>query len=148
MASDSTPVSSMSRHPGLNWGPTDYEADDGPSAIHPPEGEHRLSKHDSAGRSTIIPRWVGLFLALALSGCAPSPKPDRWTRDACLQRQIFTDCLAHVPTGPAAPSFNDWDEVVDSCRAAAREQSIRDCSTVKSECSEGGQCVRLGEVRQ
>lgn len=84
-----------------------------------------------------------LLAAFALSGCPPEAKPDRWTRDACLQRQNFTECLAHLPTGPNAPAFNDWDEVVDSCRAAAREQSERGCFVVAPECQQGGTCVRL-----
>lgn len=40
MSSDSTAVSSMSRHPGLNWGPTDYEA-----VITPGRGSLSLVKH-------------------------------------------------------------------------------------------------------
>jgi hypothetical protein len=67
--------------------------------------------------------------------------------DACLQRQIFTECLAHLPTGPTAPAFNDWDDVVDSCRAAARDQSVRVCSVVKIECQGSGPgCPRPAEV--
>lgn len=87
---------------------------------------------------------LALFLALALSGCE---RPETWVVDACLQRQIFTECLAHLPTGPTAPAFNDWDDVVDSCRAAARDQSVRVCSVVKIECQGSGPgCPRPAEV--
>lgn len=72
MKSDSTAVLSMSRHPGLNWGPTDYEA-----AVVPREptallGERHQTQHDSDGRSTTRSQPCRLFWALVLAaftGC-------------------------------------------------------------------------------
>ncbi|WYV99773.1 hypothetical protein Roomu2_00093 [Pseudomonas phage vB_PpuM-Roomu-2] len=73
---------------------------------------------------------VGL-VATMLTGCeredaefgAPI-SPWKATFDKELQAKAFTECMKVLPAGPKETVYNDWDEVVDSCRAAAREQAI------------------------
>ena len=33
--------------------------------------------------------------------------------------RIFMECLQRLPAGPVAAKYNDWDEVVDSCKSSA-----------------------------
>lgn len=52
MSDESTIVSPMSRHPGLNWGPTDYESGTAPLSVSAPLEGRRKTKHDSETWST------------------------------------------------------------------------------------------------
>lgn len=71
-------------------------------------------------------------VACILTGCGewesatPGADASPWKafRDKEVQARIFTDCMKVLPAGPKETVYNDWDEVVDSCRAAAYEQSI------------------------
>ena len=67
-------------------------------------------------------RTIIALLAIALfsmAGC-DQPEPDR-----VLQREIFFECLKNVPKGPDHVKYNDWDDVVDSCRVAAYNMSLK-----------------------
>lgn len=73
---------------------------------------------------------VGLVAGM-LTGCewegaeigAPA-SPWKVTYDKKIQAEAFKTCMEILPAGPVKTVYNDWDEVVDSCRSAAREQSI------------------------
>ena len=82
-------------------------------------------------------------LLLALStllvlGCDTGPQM-RWVYpvpDQCLRAQLFKECLAAVPKGPERiANSNDWEEVVAACADAAYQQSLRQPSVIKPECS-------------
>lgn len=73
------------------------------------------------------------LLALLCVGCAPPPERTSFS-DQCLRREIFQQCLAAVPPGPAAPKYNDWAEVIDECETAAFRQSYREVKHIKPEC--------------
>lgn len=68
-------------------------------------------------------------VACTLAGCesaeigAPA-SPWKATIDKATQAKAFTECMKVLPAGPQETVYNDWDEVVDSCRSAAREQAI------------------------
>jgi len=59
------------------------------------------------------------------------------TVDQCLREQLFQSCMAALPAGPQSVKYNDWDEVVDSCRDSAYYGSKRQKRFVKPECRFG-----------
>lgn len=69
-------------------------------------------------------------VACTLTGCewesaeigAPA-SPWKRQYDKAIQAKAFTQCMHDLPAGPQETVYNDWDEVVDSCRAAAMEQA-------------------------
>jgi hypothetical protein len=76
MSRHGTTVSSMSRHPGLNWGPTDYESETVPS-----EGGGLLSKRDEVGRKNGSKSTTDSqpeLLARLLSRVSPEPNTGCW----------------------------------------------------------------------
>ncbi len=54
--------------------------------------------------------------------------------NACLQRELFNECMKALPAGPQATKYNDWDEVVSQCRQGARYMSKRARRFVPPEC--------------
>ncbi|AXF53034.1 MAG: putative lipoprotein [Caudoviricetes sp.] len=70
--------------------------------------------------------------AFVLTGCTgeiegadPGAPASPWVRfyDKAEQAKAFKECMQVLPAGPKETVYNDWDEVVDSCRSAAREQA-------------------------
>lgn len=75
-----------------------------------------------------------LFVALFLQGCEQLENKDA-RPDQCLRAEIFKQCMAALPKGPERiGTSNDWSEVVDSCEAAARKQSVRPFDQIKPAC--------------
>ena len=65
-------------------------------------------------------------VSLLAAGCAP----EKWEADQKLQAELFFKCLKHLPAGPLAAKYNDWDEVVAECGAQARQMSwkcVKNC---------------------
>lgn len=84
-----------------------------------------------------------VIAVLALSACGDhssertayaSDRNEVIVKDACLQREIFNECMKALPAGPQATKYNDWDEVVAECRHTARYLSERRRKFVKPEC--------------
>ena len=66
-------------------------------------------------------------MGLSATGC-DQPK---WQLDEKLRAELFFKCLKHLPAGPVAAKYNDWDEVVAECGAQARQMSfkcVKNCS--------------------
>lgn len=75
---------------------------------------------------------IVLALVILLAGCG---EPGGYTTtDQCLRVELFQQCLAKIPPGPAETVYNDWDEVVESCETSAYYQSQRTAKFVKIEC--------------
>lgn len=74
------------------------------------------------------------FSCLALSGCGENVLPEPSKSDQCMRREIFLQCMASLPKGPEKTTYNDWDEVVESCEKAAWKQSYRKLDQIKMEC--------------
>ncbi len=55
--SDASTVSPMSRHPGLNWGPTDYESFTAPTGEPILASERLVTHRQNQANSTKAPRW-------------------------------------------------------------------------------------------
>ena len=70
-----------------------------------------------------------IVAALMLTGCSPEPgaPASQWKYiiDKDTQAKRFDACMQALPAGPVSTHYNDWAEVVDSCRAAAIEQAKR-----------------------
>ena len=67
-------------------------------------------------------------MGLLAAGCGPQEK---WGQDQKLQAELFFKCLKHIPKGPLASKYNDWDEVVSECGSQARLMSwkcVKNCS--------------------
>lgn len=64
---------------------------------------------------------VSLLLVVA---CTPrAPTPEEAAAAAKYRAEQFTLCMASLPKGPDRTVYNDWDEVVDSCKDFARIQN-------------------------
>ena len=75
---------------------------------------------------------VLLIVALtSLIGCSSEVT---WGPDQCLRADLFQQCLKSLPAGPGSTKYNDWDEVVKECEAAAYRQSLRNLIVIKPEC--------------
>jgi hypothetical protein len=72
-----------------------------------------------------------IVAAVALSACDVNPQS---VVDQCLRPQLFEQCMRALPAGPVATHYNDWDEVVDSCRDYSLYGSYRRPEHVKPEC--------------
>lgn len=59
----------------------------------------------------------------ALSGCEELKSPE-YAPDQKDRQRIFKECMAGLPEGPKATTYNDWDEVVGECAKAAYYQSL------------------------
>lgn len=65
-----------------------------------------------------------------LTGCesenatmgAPA-SPWKMYQDKQIESKAFDACMAALPAGPKETVYNDWSEVVDSCRDAAKDQA-------------------------
>lgn len=79
MLSDRSTVFSMSRHPGLNWGPTDYEAGAAPSGH-----VSLLSKRAEVGRNI-----TGRFTKRPQQNASESA-------ELALLRQASCECFDHT----------------------------------------------------
>jgi len=69
---------------------------------------------------------VGSMVLLA-AGCNQA----KWEADTKLQAELFFKCLKHLPAGPLAAKYNDWDEVVSECGSQARLMSwkcVKNCT--------------------
>lgn len=80
-------------------------------------------------------RLIAILAAVLLAGCNPSEvtKPS-YAADQCLRADLFKQCMASLPAGPASTKYNDWSEVVSECGSQAYYQSLRNRSLVKPEC--------------
>jgi hypothetical protein len=65
---------------------------------------------------------VAVGAALLLTACH-GPKHPKYAIDPTLRAVRFEACMKLLPAGPRSTVYNDWDEVVDSCDAAAWRQS-------------------------
>jgi hypothetical protein len=76
--------------------------------------------------STVASR-LGLLTAgaLLLAGCGESRPYADYEHSAAKRSEAFKECMAAVPAGPQTTTYNDWDEVVNECRAYADIQSRR-----------------------
>lgn len=75
---------------------------------------------------------LALFVALlALAGCTD---PVTQQPDQCLRATLFDRCMSLLPAGPSATKYNDWDEVIEACRAQAYYTSLRNTAHIKPEC--------------
>ncbi len=75
---------------------------------------------------------LAIILSVALAGCEA---PEQTTsNDQCLRADLFQRCLTGLPAGPQTTQYNDWDEVVKACEAAAYYQSRRKLNAIKPEC--------------
>jgi hypothetical protein len=63
-----------------------------------------------------------LACALLLAGC---DEPQVFHTDQNLHTDRFEACMRLLPEGPASTKYNDWDEVVRACDAAAYSQAQR-----------------------
>ena len=80
-----------------------------------------------------------LALAVLLVGCDSQRVPEAIRTDPmivnqCLRADLFRQCMAALPAGPASTKYNDWDEVVDSCGQQAYYQAFRLKSQVPQSC--------------
>jgi hypothetical protein len=75
---------------------------------------------------------TAVALTLALTACDGPIGVS--TPDQCMRAELFASCMRALPAGPAAPQFNDWDEVVTACESAAYRQSLRSARHIKPEC--------------
>lgn len=77
-----------------------------------------------------------LFSVILLAACGKDDKPfiDERVANQCLRREILNECMKSLPAGPLATKYNDWDEVVGECGNQAYYLSIRNKSTIPSEC--------------
>ena len=66
-------------------------------------------------------------MGLLAAGCnAP-----QWGPEKKLQQELFFKCMKHLPAGPSATKYNDWDDVVSECGTQARDMSwqcLKNCS--------------------
>lgn len=67
-----------------------------------------------------------ISIAFILSGCVEQTKPAKGY-DACLEREIFKECVASIHT-------SDHGESVKACSTAAFHKSIRPIYLIKEEC--------------
>lgn len=58
---------------------------------------------------------IVLFGAVILSGCNKTTEPPPPPLSGPLRVALVRDCMAHLPAGPVATQYNDWDEVVAQC---------------------------------
>ncbi len=63
---------------------------------------------------------VSLMVLLA-TGC----DREKWEMDKKIQEEVFFKYLKHLPAGPLAAKYNDWDEVVSECGVQARHIAYR-----------------------
>lgn len=75
---------------------------------------------------------TGLALLTATAACANTGTDTVY--DQCRREAYFHQCLAELPQGPQSTTYNDWDEAVDSCAQAAKEQSLRQRFAVPTNC--------------
>ena len=79
------------------------------------------------------------LVAMLLAGCENEREnADFAVTDQCINVALFEKCMRLLPAGPQSTQYNDWDEVVESCRYAAVTQSQRMRRMVKPECRYGG----------
>lgn len=67
-------------------------------------------------------------LMLSLAACGEAP-----TYNQELRVQLFQDCLKAVPKGPEVSTFNDWNEVVQTCDNISYYQSFNNHSRPREE---------------
>ena len=78
---------------------------------------------------------IALFTVLACTtSCVSEVMDERHETDKCLYDKLFKECLAAIPKGPTSVVNNDWDEVVDSCLAAAHSMSSRKRKHIPDNC--------------
>ena len=77
-----------------------------------------------------------LAIMLSFAGCArvPDTREPINSDDQCIKERLFKECMASLPVGPTHTQYNDWDEVVDSCRHQAYYGSIRKYKLIPMEC--------------
>lgn len=76
------------------------------------------------------------LLYIAVIGLAGCSQFDMAT-DQCTRQVLFERCMAALPAGPQATTYNDWDEVVEACRSVAYNHSRKPAKLVKPECYGG-----------
>lgn len=74
-----------------------------------------------------------LAACLFLSACE-KPVIVQTGYDNCQRERVFKECMASLPAGPVSTQYNDWDEVVDSCRNHAGNVSWKETELIKKEC--------------
>jgi len=88
-------------------------------------------------------KYIILMLAVTLTACGKhasdttafaSDENDVIVVNACLQRELFNECMKALPAGPVATKYNDWDEVVKECRQGSRYMAKRARRHVTPEC--------------
>lgn len=42
-----------------------------------------------------------------------------WTPEEVGDVELFQQCLAQAPAGPATTKYNDWEEVIETCHRTA-----------------------------
>lgn len=63
--------------------------------------------------------------ALLLAGCAEPDRPLSWMEvpnEPRVESYLFQQCLRSAK-GPTKTHYNDWDEAINACAAAAESQS-------------------------
>ena len=87
-------------------------------------------------------KYITILLCILLTACGKNASEYSVSTDtneviiinACLQREIFNECMKVLPAGPTATKYNDWDEVVSECRVTSRHLSKRARKFVPAEC--------------
>lgn len=64
-----------------------------------------------------------LCMVSALMYVAYKKRDCHYVTDNNKRSLIFESCLKNIPEGPKNTTFNDWNEVVNSCNQIAKEQS-------------------------
>lgn len=106
MTTGATTVSSMSRHPGLNWGPTDYEAGGGPVDAKSLLSERAERGQGNRRRPTSSPQRLASLRAAS---------PERWD-DSASQSQANKKAAPRSAVLSAARTRSD-DTPSDALRA-------------------------------
>ncbi len=64
------------------------------------------------------------------SCCVSLPPVPTYRIDYPKSQELFLKCLESVPAGPTHTKYNDWDEIVESCRQTSislGKKCIRNC---------------------
>ena len=72
-----------------------------------------------------------ISVTILLSACDALKGP---TPNQCLRQELFEKCMAILPKGPNATQYNDWAEVVTSCRQQAYYSSLRPETQIPVQC--------------
>ena len=71
-----------------------------------------------------------LTSAFIYTCCVALPPMPTYRTDYQKSQELFLKCLETVPAGPTHVKYNDWDEIVESCRQSAfslSQKCIKNC---------------------